>query len=199
MGGDRGQAFSLEAITAGLLLVGGLVFALQATAVTPLSASTSSQHLEGQQQATAEGVLATGLDQGSLRAAVLNWDESNDQFYGAPSQAYFINQAPGNRFGDLLERTFSQRGIVFNVYVAYEDDGTTVRQRMVYRGEPSDNAVSATTTLTLYDDDRLYDANERPTGQKLSSLPEGSFYVPEQSTDTGVYAVVRVEVLVWRQ
>jgi len=196
---ERGQAFSLEAITAGLLLIGGLVFALQATAVTPLSASTSSQHVEGQQQATAEGVLATGLDQGSLRVAVLNWDADNNRFYEAPNRPYFVNEAPANGFGTLLQRAFAQRGIVFNVYVSYEDGGNTVRQRMVYRGEPSDNAVSATTTLTLYDDERLYDADERPTGQSLSALPEGSFYVPERSEGTGVYAVVRVEVLVWRQ
>ena len=158
---ERGQAFTLEGVTAAILLVGGLVFALQATAVTPLSASTSSQHIENQQQASAEGVLATGVDTGSLRVAVLFWDDANEQFHGA-AESYFVDRIPPNRFGAALDRAFASRSIVVNVNVYYQEGDRQRQQRMVYRGEPSDNAVSASTTITLTDDDPLYDDTGAP-------------------------------------
>ena len=205
---DRGKAYALEAVVASLILLGGLVFALQATAVTPLSASTSSQHIENQQAATAEGVLATAADDGSLRVAVLNWDDGDGEFYGSEAgQSYYTNDAPANRFGTLLSRAFDGRGIVYNVYVHYwtdrDDDGVVEErgtQRMVYRGEPTDNAAAASRAVTLYDDDVLYDGSEAPTGTAVS----GATFYTEDVTDTGgsntaVYDVLTVEVVVWRQ
>ena len=206
--GDRGQAYALEAIVTSLILLSGLVFALQATAVTPLSASTSSQHIENQQAATAEGVLATAADDGSLRVAVLNWDDGDGEFHGSDAdRSYYTNTAPENGFGDLLSRAFDGRGIVFNVYVHYatdrDDDGVVDEResrRMVYRGEPTDNAAAASRAVTLYDDDVLYDSSEAPTGTTVS----GTTFYAEDVTDTsgsntGVYNVVTVEVVVWRQ
>lgn len=173
----RGQAHTLEAIAASLLLVGGLVFALQATAVTPLSASTSSQHVENQQQAAAEGALAVALEEDAVRVAVLNWNASNASFYGSPGDtSYYANGAPSNQFGDIFARTFNPRGVVFNVYVVYESSGDQrKRRRMVYRGQPSDNAVSASVSVTLYDDDPLYnDTQERVVVNDESHTFDGS-------------------------
>jgi hypothetical protein len=196
---SRGQAHTLEAITASILLIGGLVFALQATAVTPLSASTSSQHIENQQRATAQGVLAAATDRGALKVAVLNWNESAGEFYGAPgNESYYQNTAPNNTFGDISDRAFADRGIVYNVYVEYErSDGRRTKQRMVYRGEPSDNAVTATTMVTLTDDDVLYDENAMATDTTVQTTSD--FYAPDTSSSTGLYNVVEVEVVVWRQ
>ena len=193
---ERGQAFTLEAITASLLLIGGLVFALQATAVTPLSASTSSQHIENQQQAVAEGALTTALEDGSLRRAVLFWDRSNSEFHGA-SERYYVDDTPDNEFGDALDRAFGSRNIVANVYIHYREGDRRIRQRMIYRGEPSDNAVSASVVLTLFDDDVVHDSSGDPTGPRLDSTPD--FYVSDANTGSGVYNIVEVEVVVWRQ
>ena len=194
----RGQAHTLEALAGSLLLVGALVFALQVTAVTPLSASTSSQHIENQQQASAAGVLSTAIADDSLRTAVLYWDESADpqRFHDATDQRYYVDRAPPNAFGSLLDRAFASRAIVYNVVVHYEEDDRRKRQLMVYRGEPSDNAVSASVTLTLYDDDVLRDTDGDPTGTTLSSA---DFYAPDAHTGDGVYNVLEVEVVAWRQ
>jgi hypothetical protein len=194
----RGQAHTLEGLAGALLLVGALVFALQVTAVTPLSASTSSQHIENQQQATAVGLLSTAVEDDSLRRAVLNWEDDPDspRFYGA-AERYFVDRPPENEFGALLERSFARRAIVYNVNVHYREDDRRKRQRMVYRGEPSDNAVAATVTLTLHDTDVLYDADGEPTGTELTSA--GTFYAPDANPGSGVYNVVEVEVVAWRQ
>ena len=67
---------------------------------------------------------------------------------------------------------------------------------MVYRGEPSDNAVSASRTVTIYDDDNL---TAPPSNQKTAGKADNfADVVPPASGGTSVYNVVRVEVTVWR-
>lgn len=192
----RGQAHTLEAFVAAALIIGGLIFATQATAVTPLSASTSNQHIENQQQATIEGLLATSVDDGALADAVLYWDPDNETFQDAPENGIYA-EAPPNAFGDALRDTLTQRQIAFNVNVRYRtaNSGTDV-EPMVRMGEPSDNAVTATRTVGLYDSSRL-------TGEDTSTLSQvegsdGEFYAPD--TDDGqLYNVVEVEVIAWRK
>ena len=210
---NRGQAHTLEGVVAGLVLLSGLVFALQATAVTPLSASTSSQHLENQQQASAEGVLATAAKHRVLKPAVLFWNgkgsDPANEFYDADNGEFYTSKTPPNEFGDLLSQAFGGRGLTFNVYVAYrrQSDGRQVRQRMIYRGEPSDNAVTASRLVTLYNTDELYadtdnDDIAEPTGTTIS---KSNFYAPDvvDESDNGgpdlaIYNIIEVEVVVWR-
>ncbi|MFC7177430.1 DUF7288 family protein [Halosegnis marinus] len=195
---DRGQAFTLESITAGLLLIGGLVFALQATAVTPLSASTSSQHIENQQQAVAEGVLAAAVDDDALSVTLRYWNDSGATFHDSSDEAYYVDEDLDTRFGALLQRALTSRSIVANVYVHYETPAGGSRvQRVVYRGAPSDNAVSASARTVLFDDDPLLDADARPTGTTLADAD--TFYAPDAHPDSIVFNVVRVEVVAWRQ
>lgn len=198
----RGQAHTLEAVVAALLMLTGLVFALQTTAVTPLSASTASQHIENQQQTQAEGVLAATAEKDALEPAVLFWNESADSFHNA-SRGYYVNGGPPNRFGTLLDRTFGDQSIALNVYVTYQrPDGTTIRQRMVYAGEPSDNAVRATRVVALYDGDHLYDPNGKGGAVRDPATTVNTtdnFYAPDVTPGSGgLYNLLRVEVIVWR-
>lgn len=199
----RAQAHTLESVVASLLLIGSLVFAYQVTAVTPLTGSTSSQHIENQQRAAAEGALQVAEESGALRRAALFWDATSNRFYGADDGQHYTNEEdPPNEFLATLARAFESRGMSLNVNVVYLDsDGDRRRQRMVYRGEPSNNAVTATTMLTLHDDDVLYadsddDGVAEPTDEELDTAT--SFYAPDIGSSS-VYNVVVVEVTVWRQ
>lgn len=194
--GVRAQAHTLEGIVAAMLLITSVVFALQMTSVTPLSASTSSQHIENQQQASAEGVLASAAESGALRRAVLFWNESRETFHDTSRKGYYTQKAPPNDFGDILERTFGTRGIAYNVHAIYQagDGDATQRQRMVYVGEPSDNAARTTRSVVLTDDDHLYDHTENETTKRLADT---SYYAPN-TVGGSVYTVVEVEVVVWR-
>jgi hypothetical protein len=194
----RAQAHTLEAIAAGIVVLASVVFALQVTAVTPLSASTASQHIENQQQASAVGVLDAARENGSLDAAVRYWDDTNASLHGTSGGAY-TSDAEVNRttLGRMLLDTFEARGVAFNVYFAHTTgSGTIVRKRFIYRGEPSDNAATASTTVALYDDDPLYDANETTTNETVNGSSYDALIPPDSST--GLYNVVRVEVVVWR-
>ena len=193
---ERGQAYTLEAFIAALLLISSLTFALQVTAVTPLSASTANQHIENQQRSSAAGVLAAADERGALKEAVLYWNHThtNGEFHDPTRLGYYTNEYPPNPFGEILDRAFGGRGLAVNVFVHTEGDRRP--QRMVYHGEPSDNAASASRTVTLYDDDRIR-LEDRSHGPELSD-PEASFYTSDAHADNLVYNVVRVEVVVWR-
>lgn len=198
----RGQVHTLEGVVAALLMLAGLVFALQTTAVTPLSASTASQHIENQHQTQAEGLLAASAKKGALKPAVLFWNESADAFHDAP-RGYYVNEGPPNRFGGLLEETFGAASVAFNVYVTYQrPDGTQIRQRMVFGGVPSDNAIRTTRVVALYDGDHLYDPNGKGAAVRDPATTvntTGHFYAPDVTPGSGgLYNLVRVEVVVWR-
>jgi hypothetical protein len=193
---DRGQALTLEGVTAAVLLLAAIGFALQVTAVTPLSPSTSSQHVENQLEATGDGMLASAADNGTLKEAILYWDPNEDEFHGSGAAPFYRSGAPPNDFGDELERSLGSRNVAYNVYVSYQTfDGTVQSQQMVSQGRPSDHAVSASHTITLVDDDRLVQSDGSP-GQRVGGT---SFYIPDASpTDDGLYNFVRVEVVAWR-
>ena len=195
---DRGQAYTLEAFIAALLLISSLTFALQVTAVTPLSASTANQHIENQQRSSASGVLAAGHESGALKEAVLYWNATGEEFHDPDRADYYTNQYPDIPFGGMLDRAFGGRGLAVNVLVHTEDRARP--QPMVYHGEPSDNAASASRTVTLYDDDRIRFENQSlgDTLSQVESDPDRAFYGGDAHDSSLVYNVVRVEVVVWR-
>lgn len=199
---DRGQAYTLEAFIAGLLVISALLFALQVTAVTPLSASTSSQHIENQQKSAATGALSAAEKADALKPAISTMHEEG-LFYGDGRHGSYVNDYPPGEFGDILNRTFSGRGLAVSVELRYQDgERSWSRMKMVQRGAPSDHAVTATKSVTLYDDDRLYEpngnggivVNETNTWGEQDPLGVGG----DVNQDSNVYNVVVVEVTVWR-
>lgn len=203
----RGQAHTLEAITAALLVLSAVVFALQVTAVTPLTGSTSSQHIENQQTELAEGLLTAEDRNGTLREALLFGNKSTGEwrFHDASEDGY-TSGGPPTAFGTALDETLLDRGIAFNVYVGYPSSNTTghldvdnaTRQsvQLVNLGEPSDHATTATRLVTLYDSDRL---RKEDGSASATTVGDGGLYATHDvSPETDVYTVVEVEVVVWR-
>jgi hypothetical protein len=162
------------------------------TAVTPLSASTSSQHIENQQQASAGGGLAMAAENDSLRRTLLYWNGSSDRFHGATTNGFYTRRLPTD-LGQRLERTFGERGIAYNVYAIYYKSGRPQRKPILYRGEPTDNAVAAGRTVVIGNDTRLLNADTSPG----SRVNDSNFYADKNGVGP-LFDVVRVEVVVWR-
>jgi len=196
---DRGQAHTVEAFIAAMLLVTGLLFAMQATAVTPLSASTSNQHIENQQRALAGDLLSTAAEDGSLTEAVLYWNTSGGGFQDSPEAGYYTDSGSQTELLASLNRTLADRRIAYNVRVRYHNTTGTplVRtQSMVEMGQPSDNAVTASRTVTLYDSTTLTGSDDSTLAQ-LEDDSGASFYAP--NVDSGpVYNRVEVRIITWR-
>ena len=194
---DRGQAHTLEAFTAALLLVTGLIFATQATAVAPLSASTSNQHVENQVAIAAQDVLSTAGESGDLRAALLYYDgggfvnASNDGTYtGVPPESHPLH--------DPLAEAFGDRQIAFDIDVYYPEDGgnRTGGVEMVDMGSPSDNAATASARVTLYGDDR-FGADDQYV---LSEQGSAEYFAEPADGDRPavLYTVVEVRITAWQ-
>lgn len=219
----RGQAFTLEAIVGGFVLVAALVFAVQVTAVTPLSASTSNQFIETQQAGTARGVLSaageeSGVRDSALKRAVLFWgDEDSDgnrEFHCANSgRAYFTgdpdlstcnlalgdpfsDRIPPNELGSKFGLAYSD-GVAYNIVLSFRTTSGDIKtQRLVFQGSPSDNAVQVTSLVTLYNNDELYTSEGVRSGTDIDS-GAAAFYAPD-AHGSGLYNVIKVEVTVWR-
>lgn len=195
---NRAQAHTLEAFVAALLLVTGLVFASQATAVTPLSESTSNQHIENQQRALADDLLSATAETGALREAVVHWNETTG-FVGTPEDRTYYTQTPTNASHPLSSEfgVFDGNHLAYNVDLLFEDDeGRTDSIRMVEMGSPSDNAVVATRSVVLYDATEL--SAGPAEGTALADLEEGAFYAEDVDPGSQVYTVVEVRIVVWR-
>lgn len=200
---DRAQVFTLEALVSGMLLLAAVIFALQATAVTPQSASTASSHSVTQLERVAGGVLEDAAADGSLKRTVLFWDPAEETFYGLDTyDSGYANGELPTSFGEQLRRSFASDGIVYNVNVRYQrPGGETETISIVDSGTPSDDAVRVATLLTLYDEDPLYydDDNDDSTAAVPSSdtVSSASFYAPDDSPGSSVYNVLSVEVVLW--
>ena len=193
----RGQAHTLEAFTAALLVVSAVLFSLQATAVTPLTASTSNQHIENQQRTAASDLLAVNAERGTLRSAALFWDPGEKSFVDASERQFYVDGGPPNAFGESLNETFGNLStdgnrVAYNVFVNYRlPDNTSRQQTMVYMGSPSDNAAAATRTVTIYDDTPL----AGPTDENVTAA---RFYAPDAAQNATLYNVLEVRIVVWQ-
>ncbi len=194
-GRDRGQAHVLEGIAAAMLIFTSVIFALQVTAVTPLTASTANQHLQTQGAGTAAGLLAAADERGTLRETVLYWNETGTRFHDSGDSGQYSDIIP-TEFGSTLESAFREKGMVYNVNVLYLNAEKSQRERRVlHQGEPSDHSVSVTHTVTLYDDDRLRHADGSVSAQTVENT---TGYFAGNVDEGPLYNVIRIEVVVWR-
>jgi hypothetical protein len=194
---ERAQAHTLEAFVAALILVSGLIFASQATAVTPLSASTSNQHIENQQRSLANDLLSTTAENGTLREAVVYWN-GTEGFVGSGSRTYYT-RTPTDSSHPLSSalNVFDRNHLAYNVDLVYSDgEGGTERERMVEMGSPSDNAVAATRSVVLYNATEISGGPNE--GTALGDLAGGAFYAADVDPNSQVYTVVEVRIVVWR-
>lgn len=194
---NRGQVYTLEAITTAIIVLSAVLFALQATAVTPLTASTANQQIEERQQTIADDILDTAAASDELTPALLYWNTDTERFDGGETVGYVNVPAtlPPLDFFTTLEEEFYDNRIAFNVYVEYRDGGETKTEQLVYQGTPSDNAVSASRIVVLRDDMELTAGPD--AGQPLSTV-SGDFYAPDASSGTDIYNVAEVRLVVWR-
>ena len=193
---DRGQAFTLEAVLAALIVIAGLVFALQAVTVTPSSTGSTAAPVDNERL---NSVLAESADSGALKRAVLAWD---DGFKGVSGpEDYYVDGFPSNDFGNALDQAVSP-SVAVNVIVHFRTGPDTVKsQRMVYNGQPGDGTVRAESTVAVYEKDRLHDATGSPQTPETMVKDAGIYPGLDASHSSfhpsDLYSVLKVEVTAW--
>jgi hypothetical protein len=205
---SRGQAHTLEGFFAALLLLSAVLFALNATAVTPLTSSTASRHVQNQQAAVGSGFLVAEQNQDHLKQAVLFWDppaspSQDGQWHNKDdgvSKGYTstdeITQS-GFLLGQSVYETFVANDVAVNIAIEYRPNNDDGIYELIDFGEPTTNAVTQTAVVVLYDSDVIYDENGDPTSTTLGSLGGDEYFAADQSPGP-IYNVVTVKLTLWR-
>jgi hypothetical protein len=213
MCGDRAQAYTLEAVLGGLVIAAAVVFAINATVVTPSTSGAVDPAVRENLRQQADDVLVVTAANESfgLSDVVRYWDPAMRTFYQAntPEVGYGSSQPPG-AFGRLLDDTFTKRGYRYNVEMSYlgaandtGPDGPRETVQIAFQGEPSEQAVVATHHVTLFDNQTLSTNQISSRGVELWQFDtnatdgdDGYYPIPD-AVDGPVYNVVEVRVIVW--
>jgi hypothetical protein len=210
----RGQAFSLEGFVAAAVLIGTVGLSLQIAVAPPES---GTQDRPGSLQTQADDILrSTASSEDGLPFVALYWDPLRQRFAGAndrtvgygngtlPTVLFGDRSAPvGQTGGGAFAQAFDTRGLTYNIILVYHQPNTTAmgQEVLVYRGAPTEEAVAAHHTLTLYDSMRLTGpgSGTRTLGELTTneSNREGRFYPIPDVSEGPVYNVVEIRVTVW--
>lgn len=207
MDDERAQMYTLEGVIGALVIVSAVVFAMQSVVLTPTSGGSvgPSERADLRQQASDVLTIAAQNDSFDLNRLTRYWSQSQRTFHGGlnPRLGYGERNLPG-ALGVLLNDTFDSRARQYNLvlhYRAANRSNETLTTNVVFRGEPEDNAVVASQTVTLFDNQTLtapgtgnvelwqYDTD--PTDS------DDGFYPIPDAMDGPVYNVVEVRLIVW--
>lgn len=196
---ERGQAYTLEGFISAMVVLVAILLALQSVVITPTTGGAADRTVQAQMQQEAQDALVVAAENNSLSEMVRYWDRDGG-FEGTDDSLVDPNgdnvYSPGNfsdesELGVILYDRFDERGQNYNVALHYGDEnGETENRSLVYQGSPSSNAVSASYTVSLYDNQSVTDSSET-----LSEAPTPS--IPDVDTDDSLYNVVEVRVIVW--
>ncbi|MFC6767583.1 DUF7288 family protein [Natrinema soli] len=197
---ERGQAYTLEGFIGAMVVLMAVLFALQSAVITPSTGGLADRSVQAQiQQETQDALVvaatAEGGEAGNLSYMVRHWDGHNgfEEADGSTydmSEGYFQDEF---KLGAILEGRFGE-GWSYNVELHSQNDD---EKRLVYQGNPSSGAVTASYTVTLYDDQNATGSDKR----ELSNINEDSSAEATiddiDDSDGPIYNVVEVRVIVW--
>lgn len=188
---------TLEAVMASTIMVMVIVFAVQATSLTPLTSSTANAHIEAQLQTIGQDMLSaldnSQYDQISdLKNDILNWDGYEyvweDDEYDSISDNEDDTHLNDSAIANMLLYVAMPRGIAHNVQFANMDEsGRFSTRSYIYNGAPSDNAVIVSRKVVLSNPD-INDTSDffKRTG------------IYDIDGDTDFYSIVDVKLTLWR-
>ncbi len=206
MAGERAQLYTIEGVIGALVVLSAVLFAMQSVALTPTSAGDvgPTERTDLRYQASDVLSIASQNETFDLNRLVRYWSRSEQTFYGGlnPRLGYGERQPPG-AIGHLLNETFTTRSRSYNLFMRYRaaNEPDTLETPIVRTGEPADNAVVATRTVTLYDNQTL--TAPGAGGVELWQFDtepydgdDGYYPVPD-AIDGPLYNVVEVRLIVW--
>ncbi|MFB6180175.1 MAG: hypothetical protein ABEI77_10680 [Halorientalis sp.] len=206
---DRSQAFTLEGLIGTIVILTAVLFALQSVVITPTTGGSVNPERRAQLQSESDDILTVVAHNDSHNVSDLSefvryWDPDARTFEGGVNQRVgYGTKTPPRNFGRLLNQTFTVRDRTYNIDVRYRVPGQaneTKRVPMVYRGQPSDDAVTSTYIVTLYDNQTLTSPSEGNVElwqYGTTQTSQQGYYPIPNAIDGPVYNVVEVRLTVW--
>ena len=192
--GQLAQMHTLEAIMAATIMVSIIVFAVQATSLTPLTSSTANAHIEAQLQTMGQDMLSAidyaQYDQRSeLKNDILDWN-GDEYAWGGDSYESRSNASItlDSSMVDMLTYIAIPRGIAHNVQLSHmSDTGRFSSIFYIYNGDPSDNAVIVSRKVLL----------SNPDIGNTSTFQTNTGIIDIDDT-TDLYNIIDVKLILWR-
>ncbi|MEL4305500.1 DUF7288 family protein [Methanococcoides sp. LMO-2] len=198
---EDAQMHTLEAIMAATIMVVIILFAVQATSLTPLTSSTANAHIESQMYIIGQDML-TALDHSSngqnsdLKNETINW---NGEMYVWNGTDYQSDDNKNNSLEgpvvDLIKPILVDNGIAHNIEFTYSsisesENYTRYSEKLenyyIYNGDPSDNAVIVSRKVLLSESD-------------VGSSYEAVTGIPDvDGNATALYNIIDVKLTLWR-
>ncbi len=198
---EKAQLHTLEGVAASALLLLVIIYAIDATSMTPLTSSTSSVHVESELAVLGQDILNT-LDyaepgySSKLKSDVISW---NGKEYLWNGDDYIINggnDSLENNLAAALNATLIRRGVAHRVELTYLLNNTGIIEPsspeiMINAGVPSDNSVIVSKKIVLQDTDCMDD-------EGCEEDEEDQRHIKDIDTSTNLYNIVDVKLILWR-
>ncbi len=196
---DNAQLHTLEGVAASILLIGVIIYAIDATSMTPLTSSTSNAHVESELAALGQDILNT-LDytepgyNSKLKNDIIKWD---GRVYLWNGTRYVENSDPAypqniliNNLTDALNSNLISQGIAHKVELTYirRINNNTVPSesaQWIYAGVPSSNAVIVSRKIVLQSSD-------------ISVLSFANYTIKRMDPMTDPFNIIDVKLVLWR-
>lgn len=196
---DKGQIFTLEGITAAVILIFVLVVIVQSTSVTPLSSSFTNQHIKLELQNIGNDILST-LDEtpiyniedpsmpSLLKQSLVQWARTdgygtymwnNTTLISVVDNTTIITRTP---LTDALNFSLMSKGTAYNLEVRYPDTSLSLQtNKIIWNGDPSEDSVTVLRYIALDDSDVYYDNS----------------IIPDISPTTDLHSTIEVRLTLW--
>ncbi len=191
---EKGQMHTLEGVAAATIMLLVIVYAIDATSMTPLTSSTANVHVETELQVLGQDILGA-LDyaepgyNSNLKNDVLVWGGKEYIWNGTNymEKGNAVDQSNlTNNLTKILKSTLIVQGIAHSVELTYlTNNGTSlITQKMIYNGNPSDNAVIVSRKIVLHNSDNSINTNNN--------------LLKDIDPSTDLYNIVDVKLVLWR-
>jgi len=190
---EKAQLHTLEGVSAAAIMLLILLYAIEATSLTPLTSSTANVHVESELQIMGQDILSAldyaepGYDS-RLKSDVSNWNGSEFSWNGT----YYVDISKknlSNNMTGIFEKVLVNWGIAHNVELKYltisENQTSTASSTMIYNGDPSNNAIIVSRKIVLQ--------NGNINASNFPSNP-----IPDIDPSTNLYNIVDVKIILWR-
>ncbi len=190
---EKAQLHTLEGVAAATILLLVIIYAIDATSMTPLTSSTSNVHVESELRALGQDILNT-MDytepgyNSNLKNDIITWN-GNEYIWSGSGYLMKDNSAFNltNNLTVTLNNTLIKQGIAHNVELTYIENSTLLpnNRNMIYNGDPSTSAVIVSRKIVLQDAEVPTDANNPIYGKDIDP-------------STGLFNIVEVKLVLWR-
>lgn len=197
----KAQMHTLEGVAAAFIIIAAAFYATQSIAITPTSSSTASKQAQAELQEVGNDVLVQAEANGNLKEALLDWKDPRNAFNNTSGGSkYYKGRPPSNGFGETLDAVFDSRGIAYNIDLHYSRPNTTGtstgQQNYLENGDPTDNAVVASETVILRDQDKIKSGE---TLNQSDTYPIEGYSNSSDEYRPSYYNVVEVRMTLWRK